>query len=170
MPPQHNADWSFALGGLVLAVLVTLGMGLGLLVASRYPERIERGARVGGRTATVLLGSGMALIHCVIFAVLVNAPARAQVFIAIVWVPVFVFLFVLGFTADALRSGRRISGRDGTPAIVLGWLVRAGAMAIPFVWTLVAAYLVVSALGNPVAALFDGKATTAPSPGSSPER
>ena len=162
----------------VLVFCTLAALGFAVLLWSRYRSRIERGVRAGDsrRTASFLSGAGASLAAIVLLGI---AEKSRNGFVIWTVVAAVVALFVLGFTADALRTGRRVTGSDGAGALAIGWIVRAGALAVPFAWPVVAAYLFVSALGNPIVALFastatavaaDGNETSARSDGSSSPR
>jgi hypothetical protein len=162
------------LGGVVVAVPLLLALPAALLVHSRrgaWLDRIERAAETR-RTACVLAGAGVVLAEVLVWAVLSNVrPLR---WAAVAWAAAALAAFVVGFAAGARNQGRRMLGReDGVSCLVLGWLARAGATAVPFLWPAVAAYLVCVSCGAPIVALLagdGGKRTTEPSPGSSPSR
>ena len=42
--------------------------------------------------------------------------------------------------------------------LVVGWLARAGLFAVPVIWPLLGAYLVVAAFGAPVVAMLERRA------------
>src|SRR5688572_30437853 len=110
MEPQQGARnaQELLVGGAFLALFVILALGAGLLLASRYGDFVERCARAR-RTAAMLLGAGAVLVSLVLVALVAQVHAVFSVFV----VGGLVALFVLGFTADALRTGRRLTGRDG---------------------------------------------------------
>lgn len=158
-------------GQAVIGIGLILGLGLALLVWSRMRPRVERGAFAGERrrTATFLMGAGATLGWLVVWSA-VERTRNAWVIGA--FVTAFFYFVVLGFAADALRTGRRLTGQSGTRALAIGWVVRASALFVPLAWPVLGIYLLVSALGNPLVALFGvtGNDTTTPSDGSSAER
>lgn len=161
-------------GALFVSVPLLLAMPAALLVHSRRRPWFDRVARAADarRTACVVAGAGVVLAAVVVFAVLWNArPLRA---FALAWGAAAIAVFLVGFSAGAWNQGRRMLRReDGVSCLVLGWLARAGAAAVPLLWPAVAAYLVSAGCGAPVVALFSRDAensTTEPSPGSSPSR
>lgn len=157
-------------GQAVIGIGLILGLGLALLVWSRMRARVERGALAGERrrTATFLMGAGATLAWLVAWSV---AERTRNAWVIGAFVTVFFYFVVLGFAADALRTGRRLTGQSGTRALAIGWVVRASALFVPLAWPVLGIYLLVSALGNPLVALFGaGNDTTTPSDGSSADR
>lgn len=161
-------------GGVVVAAPLLLTLPAALLLHARGSRWVERAAVAGDtrRTACVLVGAGTVIAALLGFAALWNAPdARA---LAVVWLAGAYGLFVVGFTAGAERQGRRLLRRDGGVAcVVLGWLARSGAFAVPVLWPVIGAYLVSGACGAAVLGLSlrgSGKVTTDASAGSTPDR
>lgn len=158
-------------GQAVIGIGLLLALGLALLVWSRMPARVERGAFAGERrrTATFLMGAG-ATLGCLVAWSAIERTRNAWVIGA--FVTVFFYFVVLGFAADALRTGRRLTGQSGARALAIGWVVRASALFVPLAWPVLGIYLLVSALGNPLVALFGASEneTTTPSDGNSADR
>ncbi len=154
---------------LFVAVLACLGAGLLLFTSARgWVERCADAAH-SRRTATLLLGAGLGLALFV--AVTVCSRYRLHG-LAATSAGAAALVFTAGFAADALRTGRRITSPGSGPAtvLVLGWIARSAALAAPLLWPLTAAYLLVSALGAPLAGWIGPKSSTEPSSGISPER
>ncbi len=154
-------------GQAAIGIGLLLALGLALLVWSRMRARVERGAFAGERrrTATFLMGAGATLGWLVLWS---QVERTRNAWVIGAFVTVFFYVVVLGFAADALRTGRRLTGQSGTRALAIGWVVRASALFVPLAWPVLGIYLLVSALGNPLVALFGaGNDTTTPSDGSS---
>lgn len=145
--------------GAIVAVLVVLGLPFGLLLHSVRRDWIDREARALERRATAcaLLGAGVVIAWILVLALLQRAPAigLGATACAVAW-------FFAGFAGCARAHGERLvrSVGEGRSALVLGWLARAGLFAVPVLWPLLGAYVVVTAFGAPLAALF----ARAPSP------
>lgn len=155
---KENESGVFLLGfGLFLALLVVLGLPLGLLVHAYRRDWVAAQARALERRATacVLIGAGAVVATVVAVAALgPRAPGLAVVVAACAtaW-------FLVGFAGCARLHGERLIGapRDhaGPRPLVLGWLARAGLLAVPVVWPFVGTYVVVAAFGAPLAALLE---------------
>lgn len=163
----------YVLGGAVfVAIPLVLALPAALLVHSRRPAWFDRvaGAADGRRTACLLSGAGFLLASAFVSAVLWNAkPLRLAAVVVLLSV---LALLLAGFAAGAWNQGRRMLRRDdGVSCLVIGWLARAGAAAVPLLWPVVAAYLVSAACGAPLVALLsrpEGNSTTEPSAGRTP--
>jgi hypothetical protein len=159
----NEAASLFVVGGVAAALLVLLGLPVGLLLHSVRREFLVAESRALERrgTACVLVGAGLVFATAFVAAVLSpNAgPLAALVFVAAV------VLFLVGFAGCAAKQGERMLSRaSGDPSprpLVLGWLARAGLFAVPVVWPFVGTYLVVVAFGVPVVAAF-GRADETP--------
>jgi hypothetical protein len=82
--------------------------------------------------------------------------------VLLVLVPVVAW-FLAGFAGCARRQGERLTGTTGgVRPLVLGWLARAGAFAVPVLWPVVGTYLVVVALGAPLVAMAERRAEPPP--------
>ena len=143
--------------GVFVALLVVLGMPLGLLVHAWRRDWVAAQARALERRATacVLIGAGALVAAVVLFAALAHrAPA-----VAVLVVAAAVAWFLVGFSGCARLHGERMLGasRDdaGPRPLVLGWLARAGLFAVPVAWPFLGTYVVVAAFGAPLAALLD---------------
>ncbi len=140
--------------GAVLALLVALGLPAALLLHTFRPAWIAAEARALDRrkTACVLVGAGLAVAAFVVIAAVGSRSAGAGL---VLTAPVLAWL-VVGFAGCARRQGERLTGStEGVRPLVLGWLARAGAFAVPVLWPVIATYLVVTAFGAPVVAMFD---------------
>ena len=159
-------------GAVFAAVPLLFALPAALLVHSRRPAWFDRVARAsdGRRTACVLAGAGFVLASALAIGVLWNAnPLRG---LALAVAAAALAEFLAGFAAGSWNQGRRMLRRDdGVSCLVIGWLARAGAAAVPFLWPVVVAYLVSAACGAPLVALLsrpEGNSTTEPSAGSTP--
>jgi len=143
-------------GGVFFALLVVLGMPLGLLLHASRRDWVAAQARAleHRATACVLIGAAVVVAVVIAFAALAKpAPGLAVLVLAgaTAW-------FLVGFAGCARLHGERMLGasRDdaGPRPLVLGWLARAGLFAVPVVWPFVGTYAVVAAFGAPLAALL----------------
>jgi hypothetical protein len=134
-----------------------LGMPLGLLVHACKRDWVAAEARALERRATacVLIGAGGLVLTVVAFAALAKPAPGLAVLVAAAataW-------FFVGFAGCARLQGERMLGASredpGPRPLVLGWLVRAGLIAVPVVWPFVGTYVVVAAFGAPFAALLE---------------
>lgn len=144
------------LGGLWIALALVVSLPAVLLVHAFRPDWIAAEARAIERrkTACVLIGAGLFVTAVgVIGAVWARNPGAAVLLL----LPVLAW-FLVGFAGCSLRQGERLTGAiAGTRPLVLGWLARAGAFAVPLLWPVAGVYLVVVALGTPLVALVDGR-------------
>jgi hypothetical protein len=139
--------------GVVIAFFVVLGLPAALLLHTFRPAWIEAEARALDRrkTACVLVGAGLAVAAFVVIAAVWSKNAGAGILLT---APALAWL-VVGFAGCARRQGERLTGSTvGVRPLVLGWLARAGAFAVPVLWPVLATYLVVTAFGAPVVAMF----------------
>lgn len=146
--------------GAIIALLAVLCLPAALLLHTFRPGWIAAEARALERrkTACVLVGAGLAVATFVVVAAVASRNAGAGIVLA---APAFAWL-VVGFAGCARRQGERLTGAaDGVRPLVVGWLARAGAFAVPVLWPLLATYLVVTAFGAPFVAMFDRKAPPA---------
>jgi hypothetical protein len=145
-------------GGLLLfgfagALFLLLGLPVGLALHAFRREWIAKVARAAERAATWCVVVGALLFSACVIATFVFAP-RAPLLAYLVVAAAVGWLFV-GFAGCARRHGERMLGAsDGLRPLVLGWLARAGLFAVPVAWPIVGTYLVVTAFGAPLVALF----------------
>lgn len=142
--------------GAAIALLVVLGLPAALLLHTFRPAWIAAEVRALDRrkTACVLVGAGLAVGSFVVIAAVASRNPAAGVLLT---APALAWL-VVGFAGCARRQGERLTGTsDGVKPLVIGWLARAGAFAVPVLWPVLATYLVVTAFGAPVVAMFDRK-------------
>ncbi len=162
-PPPEAAQFLLA-AGVVVALLVLLGLPLGLLVHCCRRDWIAAEARAVERRATacVVVGAGLVILAAVVL--LVASRANGLVWAALLaaasaW-------FLVGFAGCARRHGERMLGVppqfEGIRPLVLGWLARAGLFAAPVVWPFLGTYLVVVAFGAPLVAMFEKDADAPP--------
>jgi hypothetical protein len=140
--------------GAVIAFFVVLGLPAAILVHTFRPGWIAAEARALDRrkTACVLVGAGLAVAAFVVIAAVSAKRPAAGIFLT---APALAWL-VVGFAGCARRQGERLTGTtDGVRPLVIGWLARAGVFAVPVLWPVLATYLVVTAFGAPVVAMFD---------------
>jgi hypothetical protein len=144
--------------GLWLACLVVLAMPTALLLHAWRPEWIARAGRAveQRKTACVLIGAGLFVVALAVVTAVAKRNAALGVILAI---PALAW-FVAGFAGCARRQGERLTGMTGAPAasvrpLVLGWLARAGAFAVPVLWPVVGIWLVVTAFGAPAVAMLE---------------
>jgi hypothetical protein len=140
--------------GVWLALVVLLSMPAALLLHTFRPDWIDAEARAFDRrkTACVVAGAGLFVLALVVIgAVWSRKPGLG----AVLLVPAFAW-FVAGFAGCARRQGERLTeSSSGVRPLVVGWLARAGAFAVPVLWPFVATYLVVAALGAPLVAMIE---------------
>jgi hypothetical protein len=150
--------------GAVFALLAVLGLPLGLLVHACRRDWIAAEARALERRATacVLIGAGAVVAAVIAFAALAKPAPGLAVVVAVgatAW-------FFVGFAGCARLHGERMLGASredaGPRALLLGWLARAGLIAVPVVWPFVGTYVVVAAFGAPFAALLERPAAPPP--------
>lgn len=149
-----------AVWGIGIALLVLAGLPAALLLQSWRPGVAVAVADAVDRrkTACMLLGAALVITLLLAFAVLEKiGPAAPALCVAVAagW-------GLVGFAGCSRRTGLRLFGMppDGSVAdarrirpLVVGWLVRCGALAVPFAWPLVLVYLTLLALGAPLVAL-----------------
>jgi len=155
--PPNEAMQFLLLGGVAAAFLVALGLPVALLLHAHLRGFLDREARAVERRATAcaLIGSGLFVAAAFVVAVFASrSPPLAAFALAVcaAW-------FFVGFAGGARLHGERMLGvapvAASPRALVLGWLARAGLCAVPLVWPLLAAYLVIVAFGAPLVALFE---------------
>jgi hypothetical protein len=151
-------------GGIAAALLVALGLPVGLLVHGVRRDFVASQARAVERRATacVMIGAGLVVATAFVVAVLASrAPglAAAAIAAASAW-------FFVGFAGCARLHGARMlapgDSAESPRPLVLGWLARAGLFAVPVAWPFLGTYLVVVAFGAPVVALLDRQRPAAP--------
>lgn len=149
---DHGAALLFV--GVWIAVAVLLALPAVLLLHTFRPEWIAAEARAFERrkTACVLIGAGLFVLAIVVIGAVWSRHAPLGVLLLL---PTLAW-FLAGFAGCARRQGERLAGTtDGVRPLVLGWLARAGAFAVPVLWPVVGTYLVVGALGAPLVAMFE---------------
>ena len=140
--------------GFWISLAVLFSLPAVLLLHTFRPDWIAAEARAFDRrkTACVLVGAGLFVLALVVIgSVWSRRPALGVLLLAptLAW-------FLAGFAGCARRQGERLTGTtDGVRPLVIGWLARAGAFAVPVLWPVVGTYLVVAALGAPLVAMFD---------------
>ena len=140
--------------GACIAVGLLLSMPAVLLLHAYRPDWIAAQARAFDRrkTACVLIGTGLFVLAIVVIGAVSSRHAPLGFLLLL---PTLAW-FLAGFAGCARRQGERLTGTtDGVRPLVLGWLARAGAFAVPVLWPVVGTYLVVAALGAPLVAMFD---------------
>jgi hypothetical protein len=152
---EESGEFLFAFGA-ILALLVVLGMPLGLLVHSCRRDWVAAQARALEQRATACVLFGAAVVVAVVVAA--GALAKPAPALALLVAAGAAAWFLVGFAGCARLHGERMLGasRDdvGPRALVLGWLARAGLIAVPVVWPFIGTYVVVAAFGAPLAALL----------------
>jgi hypothetical protein len=149
------------LGGLAIAVPLLALLPLALMMHAWRPAMVERVAHAHARrgTAALLIGAGTLLALLVLAGVLQKHKAGAVVAplfaLSVAWATV-------GLAGCSRRLGVRLADREIAPGrpgpLVIGWLVRCGAVAAPVLWPITAIYVVCTALGAPTVALFERNA------------
>ena len=158
-------------GGEVLGAWVGLGFGAaafllvalpaGIALQAWRPQLVARLSRAyeARKTAALLVGGGVLLFQLIVVGVLANLVWQLA---ALVLMACFAYLLV-GFAGCSRRTGLRMlrhevdendeEARRLRP-LVLGWLVRAGLLAVPIIAPVFWVYVVAGALGAPVVAFF----------------
>lgn len=153
---------------IVLGAIVAAGMPFGLLLLSARRPWTERAAAAleTRRTSATLWGSGLTIT---LLAVGVQCAKRAESrWLGWVLLAVLTALFFTGFALGAWTQGRALVARPGgASSMTVGWLARAGIVAIPIFGIPLAAYFVALSVGAPAAVWSAArKATTESSAGS----
>jgi hypothetical protein len=155
------AGFLFLIGALIALGLIA-SLPAALMLHTWRPALIARVARAYGerKTAALVVGAGLALGSVLVTAILMEYAWR----LGMVGLTVLYAYVLVGMAGCARRQGvRMLSGELETDderrprPLVLGWLTRAGAVACPLLWPLLATYVACSALGAPVVALFAGR-------------
>ena len=152
--PGDQTAGVLLLWGLGIALLVVLALPAALLLHTLRPDWIAAEGRAldGRKTACVVFGAAIFVVCFLLVAVTVNRhlPTGLLVTAAVLcW-------FVVGFAGCARREGEKLTGATtGVRPLVLGWLARSGAFAVPVIWPFLATYLVVTAFGVPLVTLLD---------------
>ncbi len=161
---QQDFTAVLLLPGVAIAFVVLFTLPAALLLEGWRPGWIDATARAAGerKTACTLVGAGLVVAELVVFRALAGAGARAVVPLFLVAAAVWAN-FTVGFAGCARRQAERtLSRKDGrVRLLVLGWLQRSGAYAVPVLWPIVGIYLTVVAQGGPLVALLSRRRASA---------
>lgn len=154
--PGDQTAGVLLLWGVGIALLVVLALPAALLLHTLRPDWIAAEVRALDRrkTACAVLGAASFVVCFFLVAATMNRHLPTGLLVAaaaLSW-------FVVGFAGCARREGEKLTGAtSGVRPLVVGWLARSGAFAVPVIWPFLATYLVVTAFGVPLVALLDRK-------------